>query len=271
MPSLGNGLRRAVTSLAAATLVALTCACSSGGGSSPTEAPNGTWSARFDAPSDGDGFSDPSSSDTGGCSRSVEDGAAVYRRTGGGPAEGSVRCYPVQMFAAREGGEWRHPLTGGFRFDGRFRVTLADPSRIDASRFLSLATFLVAPPGGSDGGEWTGLVTVNLEWDAAAHALRVNLFHVPGHGEGEYRRVDRAHFPMNRWVRLGVRWHPDDRIELLQDGRVVIEARKRTGDGGDPIPPGELYAVHFGGYADASLHAWTITNDDLEITAPLRR
>lgn len=249
-------------------LVALVLAGCTGGGPTAPGAPDGVWRATFSSGADGAEFSVPEAGDTGGCVRAVEEGAAVYRHPDAATS-GTVRCYPVHHFSRLEGDAWKDPLEGGFTFSGRFRVSLERPTEADGGQFFSLATFLVAPPAGGDGkeSEWTGLFTVNVDWSGARERPELNLFHVPDHGSGDYRQIATAEFPLDRWVRMEIRYGRDNRIEVRQDGRLVMSAEKRRAEGGMPVPLGELHAVHFGGYADARISGWEVANDDLEVRA----
>jgi hypothetical protein len=253
----------AALALAAIALAVAGC----GGGPQADRLP---WVADFATGDDGAAFSNPEGSDTGNCSREVRDGAAVYTWRSDEGADGFTRCYPVEHFSRKSGGEWRDPVEGAWVMTGRFRVALPDPEGLRGETF-SLITILPSAPVDTDAGpdRWLSSTTVNVVWDQALGEPLLNLFHVPSQGQGDFERVRPQPFLFGRWVTIRVEWDADNAIRVFQDGRLVLRARKASvpdaGGGEVPLGAAQLHAVHFGGYASEAVTGWTIENDDLEI------
>lgn len=234
------------------------------------------WRADFDD-DDGDGadFSHPDGSENGECRREVSDDAARYVWVASDEDGASTRCYPNHLFSRQIDDDRVGEVDGPWIFSGRFLVELPD-ARAQLDRgFLSLITFQVAPPQDeSDGSEnaWTSVVTINVAWEEGWETPRLNIFHVPEHDEGDYRRETDSGFPLGRWVDVRVEWDEENRVEVYQDGELVITAEKTTGEDGDGEPldieRAELHGMHFGGYASASVQGWEIGNDELVVAVP---
>lgn len=258
--------------LCAALLCAAALAgCADGDGPSATS----SWRVDFSGRDDGAGFSNPDGTDTGNCLREVRDGAAVYRWAGPAPDGEFTRCYPTHHFSVLRSGQWRGAVPAPWTLRGRFRVTLPDPRAVAGGETLSLITVLPTPPAdtaeGRDLLRWRSSTTVNVIWSRALGAPALNVFHVPGQGEGVFRQVVARPFPLGRWVDIRLEWDAANRVRLYQDDRLVITARKEAfvdaGGAVAPLEEARLHAVHFGGYASAAVTGWTVENDDLEVVA----
>lgn len=233
------------------------------------------WRAGFESGDDGAAFSHPDGSESGECRREVTDGYARYTWVASDDEGASTRCYPNHLFSREVDGGRVGEVDGPWVFEGRFLVDLPAAREQLGRGFLSLITFQVAPPQNeADGNEnaWTSVVTINVAWEEGWETPRLNIFHVPEHGEGDYRRESDAEFPLGRWVDVRVEWDEDNQIEVYQDGELVMTAEKTAGEDGegDPmeIEEAELHGMHFGGYASAAVEGWTILNDELVVAVP---
>lgn len=217
------------------------------------------------------GFSRPSGTSHGECDVWESDAAAFYR-WGESAVDGDpTRCYPVHLFAS-EGDDdaWTSPIEGAWRFSGQFWVDLEGDAKdqLTSGLTFSLLTFLPSPPQDTSEGanKWLSSTTVNLEWSEELGAPQLNVWHVPGQGQGDFERKERRAFPLGQWVQIDVTWGEDGSIAVLQDGDLVIEARKErfelAGGGQERLTGARLYGFHAGGYASASITDWTIGNSD---------
>jgi hypothetical protein len=214
----------------------------------PTGGGSVVWSAGFDGSSEGAEFSDPYGSNVGVVRREVRSSAGWYTWVSS-PSDGSsTRGFPAQLFTPG--------IVGAWSFTGQFRVDIANPSRINGSGWLSLATFLVVPQ--TSDGRWVTHFTVNLKYIGGM--LQLNPYHLPHQGEGGITRVAAVNFTPGVWHTVEVSMDAQRNVDFLLDGRLAATARKLDGDVG-------LYGIHFGAYAGNPLHDWAVGNDSLTVRA----
>lgn len=226
------------------------------------------WRTDFDdVEIDGEGFSSPTGSNHGDCRREVRDGKARYLWVDSDSDGDPTRCYPAHAFSEEVDDEWVDPVRAPWVFSGRYRVSMDDPERLSEDGFLSLITVQSASPQDDEerDNRWTSVVTVNVVWDAERETTALNIYHVPGDDEGDYRQVGVARFPLEEWVDITIEWDADNRIRVYQDGELLITARKDSGMDDLEVPDGELHGLHAGGYASADITGWEIRNDDLRV------
>lgn len=203
-----------------------------------------SWSATFSGPTEAAEFS-LSGSDEGKCLREISGGAGRYVWQGSPSGGDPTRCYPIQEFEPNS--------FDGMRSSGRFWLDL-DPGDIDDGRWFSLATFSLV-----SGTEWSRVITLNVKTDTSGPTKgkpRLLLWHVPSKGKGDQERVKYKALPLRTWVHIEMVLEEDGDLTVVQDGDVVLRARKTDA-------AARVYAAHWGGYASGTLKNWEVRNDDL--------
>lgn len=202
------------------------------------------WSTGFTGSSDSSGFNVPSDGGThGNCTRKLSGGAAWYTWVSSASDGGATRCYPAQL--------WAPDYIRGVVARGRFWLDV-NPAEIGNSEWLSLMTLSMHP---------SSLITINVKVNSTgptAGKPRLILWHVPYEGQGGETRNAYVAFPLRTWVEVTLSVTAGGAVEVRQDGKLILSGQKKDS-------PGEVQAVHFGGYASGPVHGWVIGNDDLRV------